>query len=68
MNFEILWKNRNQLDIYMYNFSINYSFLAAVGLPCCTRVFSSCGKWGLLYVAARGLLTVAASLVAEYGL
>ena len=34
MNFEILWKNRNQLDIYMYKFSINYSFLApsVVGL------------------------------------
>ena len=30
------------------------------------RLFSSFGEWGLLFVAARGLLTVAASLVAEH--
>ena len=36
-------------------------FLAALGLCCCTRAFSSCGEWGLLFVAARGLLIAVAS-------
>ena len=43
-------------------------FLAALGLRCCARAFSSCGEWGQLFVAVRGLLTVAASLVAEHRL
>ena len=43
-------------------------FLAALGLCCCARAFSSCGKWGLLFVVVRGLLIVVASLVAERGL
>ena len=42
-------------------------FLAALGLCCCTRAFSSCGEQGLLFVAVRGLLTAVASLVAEHG-
>ena len=45
-----------------------YLFLAALGLRCCARAFSSCGEWGLLFVAVRGLLTAVASLVAEHGL
>ena len=45
-----------------------YLFLAALGLHCCTRAFSSCGEWGLLFVAVCGLLTAVASLVAEHGL
>ena len=28
----------------------------------------SCGEWGLLFVAVRGLLIVVASLVVEHGL
>ena len=39
-----------------------YLFLAALGLRCYARVSSSCGEWGLLFVAVRGLLTVVASL------
>ena len=31
-----------------------YLFLAALGLHCCARAFSSCGKRGLLFVAVRG--------------
>ena len=27
-----------------------YLFLAVLGLHCCTQAFSSCGKWGLLFV------------------
>ena len=43
-------------------------FLAALGLRCCAQAFSSCGERGLLSVAVRGLLTAAASLVAEHRL
>ena len=45
-----------------------YLFLAMLGLHCCTRAFSSCGKWGLLFVAVHRLLIAVASLVAEHGL
>ena len=37
--------------------------MAALGLSRCMRAFSSCGKWGLLFVAVHGLLTAVASLV-----
>ena len=43
-------------------------FMAVLGLRFCARAFSSCGKRGPLFIAVRGLLTVAASLVAEHGL
>ena len=43
-------------------------FLAALGLRCCAQALCSCGEWGLLFVAVRGLLTAVASLVAEHGL
>ena len=42
--------------------------MAALGLHCCARALSSCGKWGLLFVVVRGLLIAVASLVAEHGL
>ena len=38
------------------------------GLRCCAQAFSSCGEWGLLFVAVRGLLVALASLVVEHGL
>ena len=34
----------------------------------CARAFSSCGKQGPLFIAVRGSLTIAASLVAEHRL
>ena len=49
-------------------FILIYLFLAALGLRCCARAFSSCGEWGLLFVAVRGFLTAVASLVVEHGL
>ena len=52
--------------IYFYYFKI--LFLAALGLRCCARAFSSCGERGLLFVVVCGLLIVVASLVAEHGL
>ena len=45
-----------------------YLFLAALGLCCCMQAFSSCGEWGLLFIAVRGLLVAVASLVAEHEL
>ena len=42
--------------------------MAALGLRCCARAFSSCGERGLLFVAVHGLLTAVASLVAEHRL
>ena len=41
-----------------------YLFLAMLGFRFCARAFSSCGKQGPLFIAVRGPLTVAASLVA----
>ena len=45
-----------------------YLFLAALGLRCCARAFSSCGEQGLLFVVVHGLLIAVASLVVEHGL
>ena len=42
--------------------------MAVLGLRCCARAFSSCGKRGPLLITVRGPLTVAASLVAEHRL
>ena len=39
-----------------------------LGLHCCTRTFSSCGVWGLLFIVVRRLLIAVASLVEERGL
>ena len=44
-----------------------YLFLAALGLPCCVRAFSSCREQGLLFVVVRGRLIVLTSLVVEHG-
>ena len=38
--------------------------MAVLGLRFCARAFSSCGKWGPLFIVVRGPLTIAASLVA----
>ena len=42
--------------------------MAVLGLRFCARASSSCGKWGPLFIAVRGPLTIAASLVAEHRL
>ena len=38
------------------------------GLRLCAWAFPSCGKWGPLFIAVRGPLTIAASPVAEHKL
>ena len=52
----------------IYLFIYLFIFLAVLGLRFCVRAFSSCGKRGPLFIAVRGPLTVAASLVAEHRL
>ena len=42
--------------------------MAVLSLRFCARAFSSCGKRGPLFIAVRGPLTIAASLVAEHRL
>ena len=45
-----------------------YLFMAALGLHCCTRAFSSRSEQGLLFIAVHGLLFAVASLVVVHGL
>ena len=42
--------------------------MAVLGLRFCARAFSSCGKRGPLFIAMRGPLTTAASVVVEHRL
>ena len=42
--------------------------MAVLGLRFCARAFSSCGKWGPLFIAVRGPLTIAAPPVAGHRL
>ena len=59
------------LFIYIYTdlfILLIYLFLAALGLHCCVRAFSSCSEQGLLFVAVSRLLIAVASLVVEHGL
>ena len=56
---------------FYFIFKFIYLFiylLAALGLRCCMRAFSSCDEWGLLFIVVHGLLIVVASLFAEHGL
>ena len=52
----------------LFTYLFIYLFMAVLGLRFCVRAFSSCGKWGPLFIAVRGPLTIAASLVAEHKL
>ena len=53
------------IDTYTLVYLFIYLFRL---LCCCARAFSSCGEWGLLFIAVRGLLIEVAFLVAEHGL
>ena len=60
------WATQEQL-LFFFNKYI-YLFLGVLGLRFCVRAFSSCGERGPLFIAVRGPLTIAASLVAEHKL
>ena len=49
-------------------FKIINLFFAGLGLCCYTQTFSSCGEWGLLFVAMHRLLITVPSLVVEHKL
>ena len=51
--------------IFLFIIYLLFLFLAVLGLRFCARALSSCGEWGPLFIAVRGPLTIAASLVAE---
>ena len=53
---------------FFRDFNFIYLFLNVLDLPCCARVFSSCGEMGLLFVMVCGLLNVVASLAADNSL
>ena len=59
---------QNAIFFYEFIYLFTYLFLAVLGLCCCARAFSSCGKQGLLLVVVHGLLIAVASLVVENGL
>ena len=64
-------KEDTRFYIYIYIFFLNkfiYLFLGVLGLRFCARAFSSCGARGPLFIAARGPLTVTASLAVEHRL
>ena len=42
--------------------------MTVLSLRFCARAFSSCDKWGPLFITAHGPLTIVASLVAEHRL
>ena len=56
------------LGILFYFFDAFFFFWLHWVFCCCVRDFSSCSEQGLLFVAVRGLLIVAASLVVEHRL
>ena len=63
---------RSQFFVFFLNFGFVCLFvclfMALLGLHFYARAFSSCGKWGPLFIAVRGPLIIAASLVAEHRL
>ena len=63
----LLFDNTNFFFFNFYTLFI-YLFLTVLGLHFCAWAFSSCGEWGPLFIAVRGPLTVAASLVVEHRL
>ena len=54
------WQGK-RINHVVFFFKIYYLFLAVLGLRFCARAFSSCGKWGPLFIMVRRPLTVAAS-------
>ena len=55
-------------DFFFFLILFIYLFMAVLGLRFCARALSSCGKWGPLFIAVRGPLTIVASPVAEHRL
>ena len=68
VTFEVCKEGHFLTDIFcisLFTYVYLYVFLAELGLCFCTQAFFSCSKWGLLFLVVHGLLTLAASLVAD---
>ena len=61
------WEFRGNILFFKLIILFIYLFMAALGLLCYVQAFSSCGEWGLLFVAVRGLLIAVASLLRSMG-
>ena len=57
-----------EIHVLLFIYLFIYLFMTVLSLRFCARTFSSCGKWGPLFIAVRGPLTIAASLVVEHRL
>ena len=57
-----------EIHVLLFIYLFIYLFMTVLSLRFCVRAFSSCSKWGPLFIAVRGPLTIAASLVAEHRL
>ena len=66
--YEKFTKMEIQILLFFFFFLIYFLFLAALGLHCCEWDFSSCGEWGLLFIAVLRLLIAVASFIVEHGL
>ena len=64
-----LFPERSYFSLFLYFiYLFIYLFMAVLGLCFCVRAFSSCGKWGPLFIAVCGPLAITTSLVAEHRL
>ena len=71
ISFFFFFKHRKSLHFNSFFKNFIYLFIyGCVGSSflCQGRAFSSCGKRGPLFIAVRGPLTIAASIVAEHRL
>ena len=66
VNFMVCELYLNNAVFYIFYFI--YLSLAALGLCCCARAFSSCGERGLRFLEVHGLLIAVASLIVEHRL
>ena len=65
----LLWFHKNfRIVCSIYLFIYLFIYLAALGLCCCLRAFSSCSEWGLLFAVVCGPLIVVVSPAAEHEL
>ena len=55
-------------EVPIYSSFLKILFICGCIGRCCAWAFSSCSKWGLLFVAVHRLLIAVASLVADLGL
>ena len=62
------FKTNLKTTLLIFLIYLFYLFMTVLGLRFCARAFCSCGKWGPLFIAVRGPLTIVASLVEEHRL